>query len=947
MLNACYGSNWQSNPDAKVDVVAHCMGGLVVRAAIKWYNLPCGEPVRNRIRKLLLIATPNKGCHFKGDCNLIQKICFGHSDWQTHGEDLEMNVDPSYFRSDVYFEDNNGNKKRWCDFLDPNDDCGVPTAVIAGARPGDKALIFIALFGAAVNDNMVLSDWVKMSCAKFNPVVYSSHGVGDYAENSDETFLQGCTYVTEFIKKWIIDDIEDKYYGAQVLEYAKVYPWTEDERPPYALRINPGIDDYKKALIVLTKLKGYSKDKGWRDVGPWKAFHIYKYSKGCPGDPVYWRNSEDSDVPLDATSMQAEIYVQDMKEGIINMWGGQGTLDWDSNPGAYVKVVSPKAGEWYKPGYIIPIKWESNDKAVKQDLYISYDGGKHWKEIAKDLPGNVREYNKYRVEEHEQKKGEYAYIKVRFYLDPFTYIEGISPAFRAGWWLKAYGIASFYPYSGFFNEGYDFPHVDSIIPTATAGDSCKAWLEWEWWWSRPWNFNEEYEVFRNTAFILKTELQCVEIHTKTGIHYVQGDTMDTPENGCYGCGILSNPVSIICPSKPPDSSGCPFVYVWNGGSYEIDNNILRVAVRDSASPDHLDFYKLNHIPVNEDGKYLLQIKEFEQEHSYINQVLLHAVDHPEGTEIGVTGYGGIIIYDPASVILPVEARDMFTHDILSYLTGEDNLFFAGKAEEWITLKFSCPGYRLTGGEIYFGIRDRARDKRSIVVEVYEDTTWKIAGILHPRENWQYEFLPLTSFIPGDTLVLRLKFTSYHEVDKVFLVNSSGNGIIKECPLDFAFHSVEGDITQEVKNSDDMYSELTPGEEISLLFTVPSLPEKDMKRDFIFISSGYYEVMDGYGGPQEVIKSSFPFRLYSIPVVVGRKSIEIKYSLPYKSQVRLCVYDVNGRLIKEIFKEERKKGIYSLIWDRRDENGKYVSAGIYFVYLEAGDKRDIRKVVILK
>jgi len=38
VLNACYGDNWRENPDAKVDVVAHSMGGLVVRAAIKWYD---------------------------------------------------------------------------------------------------------------------------------------------------------------------------------------------------------------------------------------------------------------------------------------------------------------------------------------------------------------------------------------------------------------------------------------------------------------------------------------------------------------------------------------------------------------------------------------------------------------------------------------------------------------------------------------------------------------------------------------------------------------------------------------------------------------------------------------------------------------------------------------------------------------------------------------------
>jgi len=34
VLKACYGDNWRENPDAKVDVVAHSLGGLVARAAI-------------------------------------------------------------------------------------------------------------------------------------------------------------------------------------------------------------------------------------------------------------------------------------------------------------------------------------------------------------------------------------------------------------------------------------------------------------------------------------------------------------------------------------------------------------------------------------------------------------------------------------------------------------------------------------------------------------------------------------------------------------------------------------------------------------------------------------------------------------------------------------------------------------------------------------------------
>jgi hypothetical protein len=43
VLKACYGDNWRDNPEAKVDVVAHSMGGLVVRAAIKWYEVRPGR----------------------------------------------------------------------------------------------------------------------------------------------------------------------------------------------------------------------------------------------------------------------------------------------------------------------------------------------------------------------------------------------------------------------------------------------------------------------------------------------------------------------------------------------------------------------------------------------------------------------------------------------------------------------------------------------------------------------------------------------------------------------------------------------------------------------------------------------------------------------------------------------------------------------------------------
>jgi len=145
VLEACYGPDWQSNPNAKVDVVAHCMGGLVVRAAMKWYNLPSGEPVINRIRKLLTISTPHYGTHY-GSEEAIAQFFMGHESWQRYGEDLELNAWPSdagpvVYWENVYFEDvNTGEKKIWCDWLG-YDTWGIPTVTMRGNRGGAKSIL--------------------------------------------------------------------------------------------------------------------------------------------------------------------------------------------------------------------------------------------------------------------------------------------------------------------------------------------------------------------------------------------------------------------------------------------------------------------------------------------------------------------------------------------------------------------------------------------------------------------------------------------------------------------------------------------------------------------------------------------------------------------------------------------------------------------------------------
>jgi hypothetical protein len=65
------------------------------------------------------------------------------------------------------------------------------------------------------------------------------------------------------------------------------------------------------------------------------------------------------------------------------------------------------------------------------------------------------------------------------------------------------------------------------------------------------------------------------------------------------------------------------------------------------------------------------------------------------------------------------------------------------------------------------------------------------------------------------------------------------------------------------------------------------------------------------------------------------STHISYLLPNRSQVVLKVYDISGRLIRTIDEGPRDAGRHTLEWDGRDDEGRRVSSGVYFLSLSAG------------
>jgi hypothetical protein len=79
---------------------------------------------------------------------------------------------------------------------------------------------------------------------------------------------------------------------------------------------------------------------------------------------------------------------------------------------------------------------------------------------------------------------------------------------------------------------------------------------------------------------------------------------------------------------------------------------------------------------------------------------------------------------------------------------------------------------------------------------------------------------------------------------------------------------------------------------------------------------------------------------------ARGSTTVSYAIAQAGRVQLGVYDVSGRLVRQLVDGERRAGTETLVWNGMDASGTRQEAGVYFVRLAAPGHSETRKVVLL-
>ena len=293
-------------------------------------------------------------------------------------------------------------------------------------------------------------------------------------------------------------------------------------------------------------------------------------------------------------------------------------------------------------------------------------------------------------------------------------------------------------------------------------------------------------------------------------------------------------------------SGCPYVYTWDGQQYVMDNNLLSASEM-SHGADVEDYYMLEQplVPTHQGtlfSLYSLQIREFEQEHDFIDRVKLLAVDHKSDVDVAATPDGEVLTYKNPHP--PISCTNKYGYNVLDKIQYIDQDYYQGFPDDYLTLDFG--NLSVQEGAKLVMRADMEHVKDSIHVQILNETSeWQTVAKIIPRVYWATEIVNLAPYLPNSTssLQIRLYFTSFHKLDYVGLDTTPQAEItIRQSLLISAIHSEKGLITLKLLFNDQNYAELTPNQQINLLFALPQKQDQTTTTTFIFYTNGHYNTI---------------------------------------------------------------------------------------------------------
>jgi hypothetical protein len=109
----------------------------------------------------------------------------------------------------------------------------------------------------------------------------------------------------------------------------------------------------------------------------------------------------------------------------------------------------------------------------------------------------------------------------------------------------------------------------------------------------------------------------------------------------------------------------------------------------------------------------------------------------------------------------------------------------------------------------------------------------------------------------------------------------------------------------------------------------------------------YRVTSNGTGVEQSTAPAAPVRLYPARPNPFNPHTVISFRLDQAGPVRLALYDVQGRMVRELFRGNRPAGLSDVPWDGTDARGVACASGVYFALLQAGPTRQQTSITLLR
>ena len=113
--------------------------------------------------------------------------------------------------------------------------------------------------------------------------------------------------------------------------------------------------------------------------------------------------------------------------------------------------------------------------------------------------------------------------------------------------------------------------------------------------------------------------------------------------------------------------------------------------------------------------------------------------------------------------------------------------------------------------------------------------------------------------------------------------------------------------------------------------------------------GYSARFEVSGGSTPVEDAGLPRALAITGVAPNpfNPRVTVRFSLPSPATARVQVFDLRGRLVRDLVNGHLAAGSHQAVWDGSDRQGRQVATGVYFVCVDDGHATVSAKIVMAK